>query len=450
MKKISILLLINVLSIHFLKAQSPVLDNYIKLGLDQNLTLKNENFELQKALENIAIAKANFSPKITFAPNYSLAAGGRRLEFPIGDLLNPVYSTLNQITKTTKFPQVENVNQLLAPNNFHDTKISFQYPVFNTDIQYNYLIQKELMNGVDAKRRILENEVRYNITLTYIQYLQALEGLKIIGESKKILNEFVRFNQKLVNNNVATKDIVYAAEYEVAKLSQQKAGLEKNREMAKTYLNYLMNRDFSEDVEADSNLIKTLPAIPELSTFRADALLNRSEINQLKSGIKVGESLIKMQVLNAKRPQVFIGGNTGFQGFGYKFAGQAYLVAQVGLNFDLYHGNEKSHKIQLAKINNNQLEAKKTEVEKQIELQVSQAYFELEAASKSLEAAKEGIVKAGKTLQFVASKYRNGQALYIEYLKAQNDDFVAKLTESVGRYDIWAKKAMLDKVVAVK
>ena len=83
---------------------SPILESYIQEGLKQNLGLQQERLELLKSAENITQAKANFMPKVTFNPNYTLAAGGRRLEFPIGDLLNPVYSTLNQLTKTNNFP----------------------------------------------------------------------------------------------------------------------------------------------------------------------------------------------------------------------------------------------------------------------------------------------------------------------------------------------------------
>ena len=65
---------------------SPVLEFYIQEGLKQNLGLKQERLEILKSYENITQAKANFMPKVTFNPTYSLAAGGRRLEFPIGDL----------------------------------------------------------------------------------------------------------------------------------------------------------------------------------------------------------------------------------------------------------------------------------------------------------------------------------------------------------------------------
>ncbi|MBK6976907.1 MAG: TolC family protein [Cytophagaceae bacterium] len=75
-------------------AQSVILDNYIKAGIESNSSLRQQDLELQKALKSIDLAKSNLFPKIAFNPNYTLAAGGRRLEFPIGDLLNPVYSDI--------------------------------------------------------------------------------------------------------------------------------------------------------------------------------------------------------------------------------------------------------------------------------------------------------------------------------------------------------------------
>jgi outer membrane protein len=428
---------------------SPILESYIQEGLKQNLGLKQERLEILKSAENITQAQANFMPKVTFNPNYSLAAGGRKLAFPIGDLLNPVYSTLNQLTKTNNFPQVENVNQQLAPNNFHDTKLSFQYPIFNTDIRYNLLIQRDLLSAQEAKKRVLENEIRYSITTAYLQYLQTIEAQKIFDASRKLLTDFVKLNEKLVSNNVATKDVIYSAEYEVSKLDQQVAVLDKNRQSVQVFLNYLMNRDFSSEIVADTNLVNYATSSTGLAQIKEDALARRQELSQLRTNIKVSETAIKLQEMNAIRPQVFVGGNVGFQGFGYTFKNQAYTVIQLGLSWDLYHGYEKKSKIQQAKIQKNILDTKLEEVQKQIQLQVSQAYFELEAAKKSLITAKDGTAKAEKYFKIVESRYRNGQAIMIEYLRASNEIITARLQESVAKYDILVKQANLDKVGAV-
>ncbi|MDP5139736.1 MAG: transporter, partial [Spirosomaceae bacterium] len=104
MKKGFSVLIILLIS-HFVIAQSAILDSYIQQGISSNLSLQQQNIQLEKAVNSIAIARSNLAPKITFAPTYSLAAGGRKLDFPIGDLLNPVYTTLNQLTRTENFPQ---------------------------------------------------------------------------------------------------------------------------------------------------------------------------------------------------------------------------------------------------------------------------------------------------------------------------------------------------------
>ncbi len=428
---------------------SPVLESYIQEGLKNNLALRQETLEIEKAQENVKQAKANFSPKITFAPNYTLAAGGRRLAFPVGDLLNPVYSTLNRLTNSNSFPQIENVNEQLAPNNFHDTKFTFQYPVYNTDIRYNLLIQRDLLTAQEARKRIIENEVRYNITIAYLQYLQTLEAQKIFEVSRKVLNDFVKLNEKLVSNNVATKDVIYSAEYEVSKIDQQVAAMDKNRNTAKAYLNFLMNRDFGTEIQVDSIFLDA-DTRTDIEAAREQSIMNRQEINQLKANIQATESAIKLQQMNAFRPQVFVGGSTGFQGRGYTFKDQAYAIGQIGLNWDVFHGYEKKSKIQQAKIQKNLLETKLDEVQKQIQLQVSQAYFEWEAARKTLPTAKDGTIKADKYFKVVDSRYRNGQAILIEYLRAQNEVITARLQESLAKYDILLKKAMLDKVGAVR
>jgi outer membrane protein len=445
MKKLFLLLIISTNpKVGF--AQSKVLETYVQTGLATNLSLKQEELELQKALKSIDIAKSNLFPKISFAPTYSLAAGGRRLEFPIGDLLNPVYSTLNKLTQSSSFPQVENVNQQLTPNNFHDTKVSFQYPVFNPDIKNNIIIQKELLTTENAKKKYLEFEIKHNIEIAYFQYLQALEAIKIYEQSHSVLDKFVVLNQKLVDNKVALKDVLLSSEYEVTKLDQQIIVAHKNKDLAKAYFNFLINRDFDLNIIADTSLIKTIPLLPTLAALQQNAIEQRPEFNQLQSGIRVNNAATILQEKNAKLPQLFVGGNTGFQGFGYKFKNQGYLVVQAGMVWELFHGYEKKHKIEQTKITKSVLELKIEEAKKQVSLQVMQSYKELEASFSNLNSTKGGIDKTQKILEILESRYKNGSAIFVELAKAQNDNMIAKLSESLAKHEIWVKYAMLKKV----
>jgi outer membrane protein len=430
---------------------SPILERYIQEGLTNNLSLRQESLEISRVTESLNQARSLFYPHVAFNPTYSLAAGGRRLEFPVGDLLNPAYKTLNQLTGSDKFPtNIENVNQLLAPNNFHDTKISVNYAIFNTDIHYNYLIQKQLVSAQEARRRVVENELRYTIATAYYQYLQSLDAVTIFENSRKVLNELTRLNEKLVSNNVATKEVLTSARYEVSKVDQQLAVAGKNRETARAYFNFLLNRDLTAPVTVDSSLTRILPESKEnLPDLQQTAIRGRQELAQLNGSLEAARTAVRLNEANASIPNVYVGANTGFQGFGYTFKNQAYVVAQVGLQWDLFKGYEKRSKIQQAKIQTDLLQTRLTDVQRQIQLQVLQAYYDLDAATESLAATQSGVLNADQTFRVIDSKYRNGQSLLIEFVRYENDRQTAQLQHSLARTDVLIKRAALDRAVAV-
>lgn len=429
---------------------SPILDAYVQEGLQNNLALKQETLEISRVAESLVQARALFYPRVTFNPTYSLAAGGRSIQFPVGDLLNPAYKTLNQLTGSDRFPtNIANVNQLLAPNNFQDTKINVQYAIFNTDLQYNYLIQKEFVSAQEARRRVVENELRYNIATAYYQYLQTLEAQRIFENSRQVLTQLSRLNEKLVANNVATKDIVTQARYEISKVDQQLAVAGKNRESARAYVNFLVNRDLRSNIEVDSLLTKSLTVRTDsLGNLEETALRNRQELSQLGSSIKAAQLGVKLNEANAIIPNVYVGGNAGFQGYGYHFAGQGYGLVQFGLSWDLFKGHEKRSKIQQARLQTDILQTRLTEVQKQVQLQVVQAYYDLDAATESLTATQSGLANAEQTFRLIDSKYRNGQALLIEFLRVQNDRLTAQIQQSLARMDVLVKRAALDRATA--
>lgn len=442
-----------ILAIPAFGQQSAILDKYVAEGLANNLSLKQESLEISKAAEAIRQAKALFYPQATFAPTYSYAAGGRRLDFPVGDLLNPAYKTLNELTGKNQFPtNIENVNVLLAPTNFHDTKVTVSYSIYNPEIKYNYLIQKSLLSAQEAKRKVLENEIRYAIETAYFQYLQSLEASRILVVNAGTLNELVRLNKKLVANNTLTKDAVLSSEFEVTKVEMQQTAFTKNTKVAAAYFNFLLNRALEEPIEADTTLgSRTMIDYDKMMTLaelQSQARSNRSELKQLEWSIDAASTVVKMHKMAAMRPSLFIGSNVGFQGFGYTFRDQAYVAGQVGLQWNLFKGFERKSKIRQAGFQTELLKTKQTEVEKQIDLQTTQAFYDLTATREAQRAAESGVTKASQYFRVIDSKYRNGSVLMIEYIKAQNDAMSAQIQESVTRYDVLIKKALLNKITA--
>ncbi|MBK8196580.1 MAG: TolC family protein [Lewinellaceae bacterium] len=101
--------------------QSAILDEYIRTGMTNNLALQQQNLDLRKAQEAIRQSKSLFYPTLQFNANYTRATGGRNIDFPIGDLMNPVYSNLNQLNEIFR-PTRRNIhNWKTKPSSFCPT-----------------------------------------------------------------------------------------------------------------------------------------------------------------------------------------------------------------------------------------------------------------------------------------------------------------------------------------
>src|SRR5882724_4264679 len=98
-------------------AQPGLLDNYIDSAFKNNIVLQQKNISLEKAEYALQIAKGFYYPTVAFSAGYQTSGGGRDINFPIGDLLNNVYSTLNKLTQTNDFAQLKNQHINFLPQN---------------------------------------------------------------------------------------------------------------------------------------------------------------------------------------------------------------------------------------------------------------------------------------------------------------------------------------------
>ncbi|MDX1911500.1 MAG: TolC family protein, partial [Saprospiraceae bacterium] len=386
--------------------------------------------------------------------NYTLAAGGRKIDFPIGDLLNPVYDGLYQIRTgdpNGKSPiQLENEQIQFLPNNFHETKINFAYPIFNSDLKYNREIQTHLLQGKNAEKAAGEQALRYEITSAYLNYLRALEAEKIWKNTRTVLSELKRFNESLVKNNVATRDIIATADYELSKVEQEVFSLRSQQNNARAYFNYLINKDLQAEVIADTLLLQT--ALPDYQpgTLVEQSLENRAELDALRAGEQAAATDIRRNAANSKLPDFYLGGSIGFQGFGYTFnKDQAYALAQVGLTYDLFDGGLRKSKTQEARLQAEAIRNQTEQVKQQIALQVTAAWNDLEAAQNAFEAGRSALRSAEESFRIVNNKYRAGQALLLEFLDAQNRVTTARLQQLLAWSDVLLKEAALRKAAGI-
>src|SRR5687767_13732448 len=72
-----------------------VLDEYVRAGLESNLSLRGQTLEVERSLAELDAARGRFLPAFGLEARYMLAESARDIAIPVSSLLNPVYSTLN-------------------------------------------------------------------------------------------------------------------------------------------------------------------------------------------------------------------------------------------------------------------------------------------------------------------------------------------------------------------
>ncbi|TNE60340.1 MAG: TolC family protein [Bacteroidetes bacterium] len=429
---------------------SPVLEDYIRIGMSSNLALQQQDLDVKKSLEAVRQARSLFYPSVQFNATYTLAAGGRSIDFPIGDLLNPVYSSLNQITQTNQFPTISNESIQFLPNDFQETYLKVSYPLFNSDLKYNRQIREQLVESKTATKAAYEHELRYRITEAYLQYLKALEAEKIWMHSRSVLQELRRFNESLVRNNVATRDVVATADYELSKVEHAIIQVQNQQNTARAYFNFLLNRNLQETILVDTGMLQMPVTAYDREALIREAAGSRHELDALRAGQSAAETALKLQEANRVLPSAYIGGQIGFQGFGYQFSeNQAYVLAQVGMTYDLFSGGQKKSKIQAARIESEQLRTQYQEVEQQVALQITQAWNDLESARNAWHTARQGQVAAEESYRILNNKYKASQILLLEYLEAQNRVTTAQLQVLLAWSDVLLREAALKKAAGI-
>jgi outer membrane protein len=435
---------------------SSVLDGYIRIGLDSNLALHQRNFDLQKARLDLQRAKSQFYPQATFSSQYTLADGGRSQDIPIGDLLNGVYSTLNQLTGSNKFPQVANQSIQFLPNDFQDTKMEISLPLINTDLQHNREVNSERIHASQADVTIYRRELVRSIRQAYYQYLQVGKAVEIYGTALLLVKENRRVSQKFVENHMATREIVLRAQAQVSQVESSLIEAQNNLRNAAAYFNFLLNRSLDSPVQTDS-ILMTIPAAEEssgtLPASGAPAPLsapttNREEFSRLTSYQHIMASNLKWDRAYLV-PKLNAFYDIGFQGFGLHFnSSQFYQLAGVQLLWPLFRANDNKYKIRQAVIDIQSINEQYQQLTEQLTLEQTTTLNNYGSALEALHSLNDEVGSARETYRLAEKRFDEGQALQIELIDARSQMTNAELRYSLGRLNVLNRAADLERVTA--
>ena len=450
-----------------LVAQQAPLEEYIQEGLTNNLALQQQSLDLQKSLQAMEEARGMFMPEVSLQARYSRAGGGRQISFPVGDLLNPVYGTLNEMLisqgEQARFLQLENVEIAFLRDREQETKVRIIQPVFQPAILHNYRLQQHLASSQEAAVQAYEQVLIRDIKVAYYNYLKTTRAVEIYDSARDLVDENLRVNQSLLQYDKVTQDAVFRASSEALAVAQLQNEAGRDRDLARSYFNFLLNRPFDAPIEVidEEGLLvsmepaaRLLPASAESATDPYAALNelavgNRHELKQLESAIEATQSAVAVSK-SAFLPGVSFALDLGMQGTSYGLAGDhSFYMASVVLDWKLFRGFQNRSRLQQAQIEVQKLRTQHEELERQIQLQVQEAYDNVDVALESLETAEERLRFSREGYRLVSRKYEEGMTNQVSFLDARSTLTEAEHNLNITRYDLLIRMAELEYAAAV-
>ena len=434
-------------------SENQIINQYINEGLENNLALKQKIFSFKKSMQALKEARGMFMPSIGIHARYSRAGGGRIIEFPVGDLMNPVYDAINDTRVNTglnpmPFPHLENEYIPFLREEEHDTKIRAVQPLIQPALYYNYKIKSDLKRVNELEVIVYKRHLITDIKTSYFNFLKIVQIEKLLDETKQLLDENLRVSKKLFETDKATKDVVYRAQAEISKIEQHIEEARKNRKVAQSYFNFLLNRPLKTEIQIAENFVLQSLNGMDIDAAEEMAIRNREELKQLEEVVDVAEHSKGLST-SAFLPGLSVVADYGYQGEEYKFDSKNdYWMISGILQWNLFNGFQDKAKREQAEIEKKKAETKLLETKKLISLQVEEASNNLTVSGKSLISAKEQVKSARESFKIIKKKYKEGMAAQIEYLDARKNLTSAEINNIISKYDYFINQAELERVTA--
>jgi outer membrane protein len=431
----------------------PAADSLVADALAANLELDGANAGVAERLAALDQARARYLPSIDFSARYSRADGGRSIEFPVGDLLNPVYASLNQLTGSARFPNVANQEINFQRPREQDTKLSLTQPLYDPRIAAARAAAQSQYESASAGRAALAGRIERDMREAYYRWLQARAQIAIFDAALELATANTLVNDSLFRNGKITRDLVFRAEADQLEVEQSRLGARNAERLAQSYVNLLRNASFDRELPVAAvgdpdiaSLRAALSANPGLglAPLQDTAVRQRAELRQLDAAAAAAAAGERM-ARAAFKPRLAFAIDAGTQGETYGLGSDdRYVLASLVLRFNLFSGGADQAGVAGARAVEREARAGRTLQEQTIRFEVQQALQDFELTQASIGTAAKRVEAASGAFRLASRKRDLGQINQAEFIDSRRALTDAQLNLNVTRFSALSSLAELE------
>jgi outer membrane protein TolC len=411
------------------QARDLTLAEAIALAAQQNQQLRVAAFEVVIARSQLTQARAGGGPQVNAQASYTRTkdAGPTVIDFgfPIGTI------------------------ELPAPSpNLYDARLILQYPLYTGGrLEAQIALAEANVKGAEASLERAKQQIVFGVRQAYFQLLLAQAGLEVADRSITQAAENLRVARARVAAGASPRFDEVQADVAVAQARQSQVRARNGIAQATQGLNALINLPLNTPLRL-RDALAVRPVGPAVDALIVRALETRPEFAELRARQSAAQAAIALAESGAK-PTVALSSAASYGNQGSLFSTGASTNWSITLaaTLNLYDGGLTKERINEARQRLEQLRAGEAAQRQAVELEVRQAFLNLQSASEELGGADALISQAQEALRIANVRFQSGVGTTLEVLTAQVNTSQAEGARAQALFNYNFARATLERAV---
>ncbi|HEU5300371.1 MAG TPA: TolC family protein [bacterium] len=404
----------------------------IAMALQQNQQLRVSAFEVAIARAQLAQARGAKAPQIN-----GQASVTRTQEAQATTIGFLAHGELHTIVIPPGSP------------NLYDARVTLQYPLYTGGaLEAQIALAEANVRGAEATLERIKQQIVFAARQAYFQLQLAQSGLEVTERSVAQANENLRVARARVAAGASPRFDEVQADVALATALQSRVRARNAIAQSMQALAGVLNLPLTTPLRL-TDAFTVRPVRETADALVARAVQARPELAELAARQAAAQAGIELARSGA-RPNLALQASGAYSNTGGLFAGSSGSTSwsvTLAATLNLFDGGVTRERVREAELRLEQLRAIEAQQKQGVELEVRQAYINLQSAAEELAGADALIAQAQEALRIANVRFQSGVGTNLEVLNAQTAASQAEAGKVEALFNYNLARATLERAV---
>jgi outer membrane protein TolC len=415
------------------ETQILTLQQAVQVALEKNPTVQAAGAYAEAVKRGIAVGESPRYPRVDFNENFTR---GNNPVYVFGSLLEQrQFSAANFALPFLNVP---------PPLDNFQTAFTAKMPLYDAG-QTSRMVKDARLQAQSASQdeQRTRQEVVFQVTQAYLNELLAKESVRVAQSAVDMSKSDLGRVQARQATGMAVPSDLLSAQVQLAQAEESLLRAQNAVQLARAALNVAMGLPEDGSTEIQGTLNSVWFQMPGLAELQKRALAVRPdylEAEMSERRAQNGVSMARAELL----PKVGLFSSWEMDHQTFATRGGNNWVAGAQLTFNIFDGG--AHRAKLAESKAREIQAREmlAQMASQVQLQVREAYLNLQTARKRIQVTSDAVAQATESLRILENRYAAGLATMTDVLAVETARTAAQKSSLNAVYDYRVSYAALE------